>query len=565
MALYSIGIHIGHDRSAALIKDGELVAAIAEERLDRHKHSNSPQLPIRAIAAVLDMTETEPTQVGVVGVSYTNVVIADILSQLRDEILDLYPRWSPEVIGFTHHDCHAWSSYYTCQLDRPLVIVADGAGDIVGDKLEAETVYAGDGDMIRPVGQRLQDFGLLRTDRRNTYNLAYMHAEDRGKQISLGRKYEQLTYLIGFSHGQSGKTMGLAAGHKPLVLPPVETPTCYDFSLTFDDLLVEIHDLWSSSGEPWHIFIDRRKGELAAAAQAWVEHFMISFVKLAMRTENRTNICLSGGLFLNCTMNHKLLAQCGVNAMHIIPAAGDDGQSVGAAFAAYRQIHGSARRSGTHLPYLGKQYPDTLIERTLAYFGLTAKKMDDAWLAEQVAEDLKNGHIVGMFRGRSEFGPRALGHRSILTDPRRPGMTECLNRIKGRELFRPFAPMVTWEEQFDYFELAAPSPHMLFATMVKPEFRSSLAAITHVDGSARVQAVHQDKEPFLHRLLLASKQLTGFPILLNTSFNLAGDPIVESPHDAIATFLASGLDRLVLGPYYVASKVRTSCRPRIEM
>ncbi len=551
---FSLGIHIGHDRGAALINDGELVAAIAEERLDRLKHSNSPDLPVKAIKSVLLEAGVQRSEIAVIGISYTNVVIDNILGQLRDEILDFFSPWTPDIIGCEHHDCHAYSTYYTSTLENPLIIVADGAGDIVGSKLEAESAYVWQRGGLTNIGQRLQDFGMVRLNRRNSYNIDYMHPEDFEKQISVGRKYEQLTYLLGFGHGQSGKTMGLAAGYAPLVPPPSRTPAGFDFSLTFSDILREIHAVWRSSGQSWHHFLTCYRGEIAATAQAWTEAIMTSLIDEAMKLEKRRNLCLAGGLFLNCTMNHKLLQLKSVEKVHIIPAAGDDGQCIGAAFIAYQAQFGDPDRDACTFPYLGCSYSEAEIQDELVYFGLPAKKMDDGWLAEQIAKDIDAGLVVGMFRGRSELGPRALGHRSLLADPRRQGMKDSLNLIKGRELFRPFAPMVTWEDQFEYFNLEAPSTYMLFAAEVKDIYREDLPAITHVDGSARVQAVKSESDAFLHSLLRAIETQTGFPIVLNTSFNLAGDPIVESPHDAIATFLSSAIDRLVLGSYYLSDK-----------
>jgi len=551
---YSLGIHIGHDRSATLVHKGIILAHISEERLDRIKHSTSAELPKKSINAVLNMSGVKPEQVAVVGVSYTCVAISNILEQLKCEIHDLYDNWAPEVIGCSHHDCHAYSSFYTSELDDPVVFVADGAGDIVGEKLEAETAYTLESGRLKLFSQRLQDIGCFKINRRNSYNLDYMHESDRNKQISLCRKYEQFTYLIGFSHMQSGKTMGLASGHLPLIPSPKIVEEFPSISLTFEDSLKEINTLWKKSGEPWHQFIYKYRGELAATAQAWLESYMFKMINDIVAKTQKRNVCVAGGLFLNCTMNHKLMQRCGIDNLHIIPAAGDDGQSIGAALIAYEKAIGDLRQSSKEIPYLGQEFSDDYIESRLLKFGLVVKKMDEEWLIDQISKDISDGNIVGILRGRSEIGPRALGHRSILADPRRRGMQECLNRIKGRELFRPFAPMVTFEEQHKFFHLDAPSPHMLFASQVKNEYIDVLPAITHIDGTARVQAVNKEKEPFLHGLLKVMKRNTGYPILLNTSFNLAGDPIVEHPDDAIKTFLSSGLDRLVLGSYYVSAK-----------
>ncbi|MBV9598365.1 MAG: hypothetical protein JOZ87_16060, partial [Chloroflexi bacterium] len=202
-------MHIGHDRGAALVTDGQLVAQLAEERLDRRKHSNSPGLPLKSISAVLDIGRVRPCDVGIVGVSYTNIEIDRILPLLRDEIRDAFDTPSVEVVGVDHHDCHAWSAYFTSDVDAALVLVADGSGDISGNRLEAESVYVAEGDVIEVIDRRLQDFGLARMSRRNSFLLPYMNDLDRKKDISLGHKYEQFTYVVGFEQREAGKTMGL--------------------------------------------------------------------------------------------------------------------------------------------------------------------------------------------------------------------------------------------------------------------------------------------------------------------------------------------------------------------
>jgi carbamoyltransferase len=550
----ALGVHIGHDRSAALVSDGELVAHIAEERLDRRRHSNSPKLPLKSIRAVLRTAGLQASDLGVVGISYTNVEIQRVVEQIGDELRDELRTPNLPIVGVGHHDCHAWSTYYTSDLSSALVVVADGSGDIVGQRIEAESVYTATGGRIDLIGRRLQDFGLTRTDRRNSFLLPYMNDVDRGKSISLGRKYEQFTYLIGFQHDESGKTMGLAAYGSPLFRPTIPPIDDLHFPLTFDDGLLEVDRIWQASGEPWHHFAQRHAAEIAATAQEMLEGYMIALLKALNPKGVHKSLCGAGGVFLNCQMNYRILTDANFNHLHVVPAAGDDGQSIGAAFFAYAQSFASPRRTSSMLPYLGPPYVSAEIQERLTHFGLTAKRLDDSWLAERVAADLADGKIIGLLRGRSETGPRALCHRSILADPRREGMKNCLNYLKGRELFRPFAPAVTAEDQFKYFELEQASPFMLLATRLRPEYRAALPAIVHADGTSRVQSVEREKEPFIHSLLKAFERAAGHPLLLNTSFNLAGEPIVEAPHDAIVTFLSSDIDVLVIDNFYVDKK-----------
>ena len=227
---------------------------------------------------------------------------------------------------------------------------------------------------------------------------------------------------------------------------------------------------------------------------------------------------------------------------------------MGAAFAAYAKEYGPPNRTSASLPYLGRSYSRAEIKDRLNYFGLKGRLLSDKQLANRVAKQLAAGRTVGLLKGRSEMGPRALCHRSILADPRRSEMKDHLNLLKRRELFRPFAPVVTTETQFRYFDLKQESPFMLLTAAVRPEYRQSLPAIVHVDGSSRVQAISRKKDSFVYGLLKAFESETGFPILLNTSFNLDGEPIVEGPHDAITTYLNSDIDILVLENYYVTAK-----------
>jgi len=548
----ALGVHIGHDRGAALVRDGRLIAQLAEERLDRVKHSSSPELPAKAIAAVLKIADLQPGALGAIGVSYTNVVITNILEQLAAELRDLLTLPEVPVHGIGHHDCHAWSTYCTANVKRALLFVADGSGDIVaGDRLEAESLYLGEGGRIHILERRVQDFGLTHTTRRNAFNLAYMSQRDRPKQISIGRKFEQFTYLLGFGHGHAGKTMALAAYAPPLFTTGRPAGRSLEFSLTFEDGLVALDRLWQRSGEPWHRYMRKNAAAIAAAAQHLLETYVEHVVNTSEMSAYDGVLCAAGGVFLSCRLNHGLLTHTPIRSLHVIPAAGDDGQCVGAAFAAYAAEFGPPDCSSSSLPFLGARYADAEIADRIAYLGLEAARLTDAELVERLAADLAAGRIVGLVRGRSELGPRALCHRSLLADPRRHDMQERLNQLKGRELFRPFAPVVTAEDQFRYFALVQTSPYMLLTAPVREHFRSALPAITHVDGTARVQAVTEPEEPFLHALLRAFEALTTHPVLLNTSFNLAGDPIVESPHDALVAFLASDFDILALEGFYI--------------
>jgi carbamoyltransferase len=551
---HALGVHIGHDRVAALVSDGVLVAQIAEERLDRVKHSNAPDLPLRSIRAVLDIGHIRPDDLGVAGISYTNVDIGAVLPLLAEEMQDDLGVPSLEVIGVGHHDAHAWSGWCTTDLTEALIVVADGSGDVVNGRLEAESVYLGAGDSIHLLGRRLQDFGTSRMTRRNSFMLPYMIDADRTKDISLGNKYEQFTYLAGFSQREGGKTMGLAAYADPLFRPEIPAIRDLQFPLQFETGLIEIDRLWRQSGDAWHRFVRQRAAAIAASGQSLLEEYMLALLRTLDPSGAHRNLCAAGGVFLNCQMNGRIVRETRFENLHVVPAAGDDGQCIGSAFFAYAQAFAPPQRGADPLPYLGPHYDRAAITQDIQRAELSAEELEDGQLMERIAQALADGLIVGLFRGRSECGPRALCHRSLLADPRRADMKDRLNGLKGRELFRPFAPAVTEEDQATFFELEPPSPFMLVATALRPRFRDVLPAITHIDGSARVQAVSRAKEPFIHALLRAFAARTGYPVLLNTSFNLAGEPIVESPRDAINTFLASEIDCLVLENQFLHRK-----------
>jgi len=551
---YTLGIHIGHDRGASIVKNGVLFAHLAQDRLDRIKHSEFPDIPFETIDALLNYCGLKVTELAAVGVSYVNVEVDRFTPELKDIFCAYYNLQNIDFFGVSHHLAHALSTYYTSDFDRALLFIADGAGDAVGDKLEAESVFVADGEEIYEVEKRLHEVILDLPSRPFLYNYALMNETDRKKEISIAKKYEQFTNLLGFSHFQCGKTMGLSSYGRPMI-----DVRSYDFrgrglsySLRCQDLLDKIHDLKLASGLSYPDFVRRERANLASTVQAFVEHALIQIVADLRDRFNLENLCLAGGLFLNCVANHKLIEHALFKRVHIVPAAGDDGQSTGAAFGAYLQACGPPKRTSSSLPFLGLSHSSSSIRRSLENFNLKYRELEDLEMAQVLAMELGRGRVVGILRGRSEMGPHALCHRSILADSRRPDMKQHLNaHVKFREVFRPYAPVVTWEDQHKYFDLKQDSPFMLLAATVRPAYRDLLGAITHVDNTARVQAISREKDPFVHSLLREFEKLSGVPVLLNTSFNVAGEPIVETPHDAISTFLSTGIDVLALERFLV--------------
>lgn len=551
----ALGIHIGHDRCACLIKDGKVIAALAQERLDRIKHSQSMSIPYETIDALLQYCNLKISDISCIGLSHVAIEGNAVTDLYKKEFFTHYKcSYVPFYFVF-HHDAHAYAAYFSSGFEESLVFVSDGGGDFVDGKQESETMYIAKNGFITPISRRLQNIAVRHMKDPINHLLPFMPVYVQNLEMSLARKYSQITHLLGFRTGEEGKTMGLASYGSPLIDYTDINYNGLNFSLTYADMIREIFALQNLSGDSFRDFLEERKADIASTVQSYTENALISIVQTFLSKYSCKNICLSGGIFLNCLTNHKIYEKCNINNVFILPASGDDGQALGSAYYAYMQQYGWKQSFDITLPYLGLSYTDKDIEEVIHSKKLEYRKYDDAVLAKQIAFYIKENKIVAFHRGRTEIGPRALCHRSILANPANPAMKDILNqRVKHREEFRPFAPTVTAEEQFKYFDLKSSSDYMLLATTVKEKYRASLASITHVDGTARVQSVSQEQESFIHMLLEEVKKLTGFPIILNTSFNIAGQPIVESPLDAVNTFLTTDIDILVISNYIITKE-----------
>lgn len=547
-----LGIHVGHDRGACLIKDGKIIASLAQERLDRIKHSQSMVIPFDAIDAILKYCELDVKDISCIGLSHVAIEGSAVLDLYKKEFFDHYKCSYVPFYFVSHHDAHAYAVYFSSGFDESLVLVSDGGGDFIDGKQESETMYIAKNGTLTKVSRRLQNIAVRHMKDPINHLLPFMPAYVQKLEMSLARKYSQITHLLGFKSGEEGKTMGLASYGKPLIDYADLSYKNLDFSLTYGDMIQEIFALQNLSGKSFKDFMNEKSADVASTVQTYTEQALISIIKSFLAKYPCKKLCLSGGIFLNCLTNHKILEQCDIDNIFILPASGDDGQALGSAYYAYVQQYGGNQPFKISLPYLGLSYTDEEILGMINAKGLKFQKYDDHSLAEQIAAYIKENKIIGFHRGRTEIGPRALCHRSILANPSNPEMKDILNqRVKHREEFRPFAPTVTAEEQFKYFDLKCSSDYMLLATTVKEEYRTALASITHVDNTARIQAVSQEQEPFIHMLLEKVNNLTGYPILLNTSFNVAGEPIVETPLDALNTFLSTNIDILVLSNYVI--------------
>ena len=563
-----LGLNLGHDSSACLVIDGQVRVAIAEERLSRLKHhlplnKNQEYLckcPLAAIQYCIDIGGIALDDIDLVVASTTYVLNAktkqrraleakDVVAQCKGLSLD-------RVRITTHHFSHAVSSAWCSGYEEAAVIVVDGGGSIaeygvgkIPTAFERTTLYHWDKQNLKLI-------------RRSTGS-----PPDYGH--SLGDFYQLITEYLGFRAGEEGKTMGLSAygrsqnfnqkedraseNWKPLL--PFETAISVDkdgkhsvshaFQFTdsgeFPKQLIEWFGSPRKKSQP-HNSLDRH---IAASAQWALEKAMLEITNAAHRLTGSTQLCMAGGVALNCVANGRILQEGPFSNLFVQPAASDDGTAIGNALLAWKLSTGQLPKWQFQSPYLGKKYSLSEVSSALQKFEQKIFIRHPVNLALDFANSVARGLIVGLFRGGSEFGPRALGHRSIICDPQVPTMKDHLNlRVKHREDFRPFAPIVLEERVSKYFDLDKASPYMLLAARVlRPE---SVPAISHFDGTARVQTVNDQQEPFLCDVLRAFEARTGVSVLLNTSFNVAGEPIVESPEDALRCFLGTGIDVLYI-------------------
>ncbi len=550
--IYSLGIHIGHDRCAALVKNGKLIASLAQERIDRIKHSDSSEIPYEVIDSLLNYCQINISMIDYIGITFSSVNAYELEQYYREELEAHYHIYAFELIPISHHLAHAESAFCTSDFTKALILVADGGGDNHGIMTESESLYIGCNNKVSLLEARYQVPPINTIYKKKNYIHRFMNKESLHNPISIGRKYEQITYLLGFKWGECGKTMGLASYGKSMLDFSKLKINSLDFDLQFGFLIQELYVKYLESGVNYFEFLDKEAINIAQTVQDLTETVLIQLIKYIIQKYNINDICLSGGTFLNCMLNHKLLEVIPNLRLHICPAAGDDGQAVGAAFHAYKKSGKLVNNSSKVLPYLGISYTNNVIKKDLDLFNLKYTYYDDSDLCRHLAQYIYCNKIVAIVRGRSEFGPRALCHRSILANPTWEGMKDHLNKeVKHREYFRPFAPVVIEEEAYKIFDLKQESPYMLLACRVKDEFISKIPSVTHIDKTARVQTVSKIQEPFIHDLLLQFEKLSGVPVLLNTSFNDNGEPIVESPSNAIQTFLNTNIDILVLENYII--------------
>jgi carbamoyltransferase len=588
-----------HDSAACLVRDGEIVAAAQEERFTRKKHDAN--FPERAVEYCLRQGGLEAAAVDYVGFydkpllkferlleNYCGVAPRGLRSFLtampvwlkeklftRDQIRKALGGYEGPVLFAEHHESHAASAFYPSPFAEAAVLTMDGVG-------EWATSSYGFG--------RGKDLELLA-------ELHYPH--------SLGMLYSAFTYYTGFKvNSGEYKVMGLApygqAKYVDVILEKlVRLKDDGSFKLNMD-YFNYVHGLTMTNGAFDRLFggpprkpeshITQREMDLAASVQVVTEEIMLRMARHVHRETGMADLCLAGGVALNCVGNGRLLREGPFKRLWIQPAAGDAGGAVGVALAIYHKVLGNDRRhrsegDGMNGSYLGPAYSDEEIAAFIASAGAVAEKLSPADLIERTARLLAEEKVVGWLQGRMEFGPRSLGNRSILGDARSRKMQSVMNlKIKFRESFRPFAPSVLREHLSGWFELDVDSPYMLLVAPVRADRRipmteeqqrlfgieklnvprSTIPAVTHVDYSARIQTVHRETNPTYHALLSRFHQLTGCPVLVNTSFNVRGEPIVCTPRDAYLCFMRTEMDNLVLGPYLLEKAKQPPLRDDVD-
>lgn len=578
-----------HDSAAALIDDGDIIAAAQEERFTRAKHDE--RFPENAISYCLEASEIDMSEIDFVAfydkpflkferlletyVSFAPkgfqsfrmaipIWLREKLFQkdlLRKEFKKFDPDfdWQNKLLFAEHHQSHAASAFYPSPFEEAVVLTMDGVGEWA-----TTSVAIGSGNNLNV-----------------TKELHFPH--------SLGLLYSAFTYYTGFKvNSGEYKVMGLAPYGEPKYVQTILDnlidikedgsfrldQSYFDYCTGLRMTNAKFDDLFGGPPTKSEAWLGEKEMDLAASIQAVTEEVVLRLTRALAKETGAKNLCLAGGVALNCVANGKVLRDGAFENIWIQPAAGDAGGALGAALCAYHHFQDQPRQSlgdqADHMKgaFLGPEFTDDDIQTRLTAAGAKFETFDEATVIEKTAQALVDNKAIGWFQGRMEFGPRALGGRSILGDPRSPEMQKTLNlKIKYRESFRPFAPSVRLEDVSDWFELDGASPYMLLVADVAKNrqkkmteeqsalfgierlniVRSEIPAVTHVDYSARVQTVSEDTNPKYHALLTKFNELTGCPVVANTSFNVRGEPIVCTPEDAFRCFMGCEMEVLTIG------------------
>jgi len=545
-----------HDSGAVLLKDGEVVFAAQEERYTRIKQDED--LPVNAIFKALDVAGITIEDIDAVG--FYEKPMLKFFDRLLQTYFKTWPMglmqyqkamqdwmhkklWTPQQIekdlGYTgdifyipHHESHAASSFYCSGLEDSTIVTVDGVGEWA-----TATIGYGKG----------KELNLKK-------EIHFPH--------SLGLLYSAITYYLGFKvNSAEYKVMGLAPYGEPKYMDEfhelIEIKDDGSFKLNMKYFNFEsglkmtgrkIEQLFGQPTRKGESDMTKFHKDVAASLQKLTEEAMLKICAHAKKLCPSDNLCLAGGVALNCVANGEILRSGMFKEIFVQPASGDAGGALGVALSIWHKKYDGKRMEKIDGVYWGTEYTDDEVEAFLKEEDIPYKKLDESNLIDTVSTLLEGENVIGWFQGRMEFGPRALGNRSIIADARNKENWQKVNlKIKFRESFRPFAPTILEERVSDYFDLDRESPYMLLVADVHPDKREEVPAITHVDGSARIQTINQKQNRKYYDLIKAFEQKTNCPVIINTSFNVRGEPIVESPKDALNCFLNTYMDYLVLG------------------
>jgi carbamoyltransferase len=552
-----------------LVHGDEIVVGIAKERITRRKRDGCARnnFDDATISYCLDAAGITLEDVSLI---VQNSIFTFLCDADYYATLGLYPRsvgitprridvGAPNVRLISHHLAHAYSAAVPSPFADAAVLVADAMGNedaAIRDFFEGEDREWMREQGVGPYGGWERESCYLwreETLRPIWKRLARNDAPYEGEIQGLGILYHTVSeYIFGDGH-EAGQTMGLAPFGDPRRFDDIQMVSLLDerpYLHFHQDWRRRFTRAWQPGDEAPHLLENRERVDLAAKVQDELERALVHLARKVHAETGAANLCFSGGVALNCVANAKILEETPFQALFVPPAAGDTGIALGCAMYGYRLTGGDAARIRYKNDFLGRSYDETVIRRAIAQHGLSSKYLPDP--AAEAARWIAQGAILGWFQGGAEFGPRSLGHRSIFCSPAPALMRETLNaRVKHRAGFRPFAPSVLAEKAAEYFELDGDSPYMLRVAPVRASKLQQLAAVAHVDGTARVQTVTRESDPLYHDLIAHHERLTGVPVVLNTSFNDAGEPIVETPEDALQCFLRTEMDALIVGRYLV--------------
>ena len=558
-----------HDVSACLLRDGEIACGIEKERITRQKHAGGffqevVDYCLQAEGITLDDVDLVVRNCYVLPVDDMEarlVYQGDISEREREQTLksQLFLPKSNKVMTVSHHLAHAYSAFAVCPFDEGVVMVVDGVGNYASDIKEPGQLTEG----VNPLARESESYYRFKGSELETLKKVWLQpcrgllSDEFFNMDGLGAVYSRVSSYIFADWNKCGEVMGLA---------PYGRPNSFRRLLELKDGELQVPEWTADFNQPW-MPDGIKKWEASPSMRHWedmawrVQHdseeVLLARARWLREMTGAKNLVLAGGVALNCVANGRVVREAGFDNVWIQPAAGDNGIAIGCAYYGRLAVQKQPRSFVMKQAMLGREYTEE--EARVGNPLLVSRKTFNGSgqsICREAAKLLAEGKVFGWFQGRCEFGPRALGNRSILGDPRRAEMKDILNkRVKFRQAFRPFAPIVPYERAKDIFVGDDESPFMLRAKQVRPEWKDRIPAIVHVDGSARVQTVRREQNERIYDLLMEFEKLTGVPVLVNTSFNIKGEPIVETPQDAMNCFIYTGIDYLALHDTLLAKNV----------